>query len=213
MLTPRRTDARRNRQAILSVATEAFGEGSAAVSLEEIARRAGLGRATVYRHFPDRQALGAAVAAEQLSLLRQIVADSGPGSFRELLQAVLCSQVSHRPLVHLMRELPEPDRRRLAASLIAVLAGPFRRAQAEGGLRADLQPTDLALVFEMLEAVVESSAAAADRNAAAQRLITVILDGLFVPLPPLAPEEPAVAGGLPQRGGLAAVSTNPLPCS
>jgi AcrR family transcriptional regulator len=183
MLTPRRTDARRNRQAILSVATEAFGEGSAVVSLEEIARRAGLGRATVYRHFPDRQALGAAVAAEQLTLLRQIVADSEFGSFRELLQVVLCSQVSHRPLVHLMRELPERDRRRLAASLIAVLAVPFRRAQAEGRLRPDLKPTDLALVFEMLEAVVESSAGTADRDAAAQRLIAVILDGLFVAIP------------------------------
>ena len=182
MLIPRRTDALRNRQAILKVADEAFAQGSDVVSLEEIARRAGLGRATVYRHFPDRQALGMAVAAEQLDALRRIVITTREKhcSFRDLLQLVLCSQVSRRPLVHLMRELPERDQRHHANALIAVLATPFRQAQAEGQLRADVLPTDLALVFEMLEAAIEAASRSADPVATAQRLIEVILDGLFV---------------------------------
>jgi AcrR family transcriptional regulator len=186
VLTPRRTDARRNRQVILKVADEAFAQGTGVVSLAEIARRAGLGRATVYRHFPDKQALGAAVAAEQLTALRQVVraAEGDRRCFRELLHLVLCSQVSRRSLVQLLRELPDRDRRQHANALIAVLTTPFRQAQAEGRLRADVQPTDLALVFEMIDAGVEAVPASGDRNAAAQRLIAVVLDGLFTaPLP------------------------------
>jgi AcrR family transcriptional regulator len=181
VLTPRRTDARRNREVILRVADEAFTQGSGVVPLEEIARRAGLGRATVYRHFPDRRALGAAVAAEQLTALRQIVraAEGERRSFRDLLQMVLCAQISRRPLVHLLRELPDRDRHQHANALIAVLTTPFRQAQAEGRLRTDLAPTDLALVFEMINAGVEAVPATADRAAAAQRLVAVILDGLF----------------------------------
>jgi AcrR family transcriptional regulator len=178
VLTPRRTDARRNRQEILRVANEAFAEGSASVSFEELARRAGLGRATVYRHFPDRQALGLAIAAEQLTALRRIVAGPDQCSFRDLLQLVLCSQVSRRALVNLMRELPEREQRQHANALITILTGPLRQAQAEGRLRLDVQPTDLALIFEMIEAAVRFSPGSVNQDAAAHRLITVLLDGL-----------------------------------
>jgi AcrR family transcriptional regulator len=180
VLISRRTDARRNRQEILRVADQAFAEGSAAVSFEEIARRAGLSRATVYRHFPDRQALGKAIAAEQLSALRRIVGapDAERRSFRELLQLVLWAQVSRRALVHLLRELPEREQRQHANALIAILTVPLRQAQAEGQLRPDAQPTDLALIFEMIEAAVRSAPASTNQDVVAQRLITVILDGL-----------------------------------
>jgi AcrR family transcriptional regulator len=181
VLTPRRTDARRNRQAILRVADEAFAQGSEVVPLEEIARRAGLGRATVYRHFPDRQALGAAVAAEQLAMLRRIVdeADEEHCSFRDLLHMVFSVQVARRPLVHLFQELPVRDQRQHAEALIAVLKPAFRRAQAEGQLRDDVEPADLVLVLEMIEGAVAARSAGPDRDAAMQRLIGVILDGLF----------------------------------
>jgi AcrR family transcriptional regulator len=179
MLTPRRTDARRNRQIILRVANEALAEGSDAVSLEEIARRAGLGRATVYRHFPDRQALGAAVVAEQLAVLRRVVAaaEREQHSFRDLLHLVLRTQVASRPLVHLLRELPERVQRQQANAVIAILTPPLRRGQAQGRIRADVQPADLTLVFAMLEAALAVLPAASEA-AAAQRLIAVVLDGL-----------------------------------
>ena len=85
-LLPRRMDARRNREVILRVAVEAFSRGGELVSLDDIARRAGLGRATVYRHFPDRTALGFAVAAERLAALAHRMEGA---SFRELFSAVL----------------------------------------------------------------------------------------------------------------------------
>src|SRR5437764_13978043 len=58
---PKRADARRNYEKVLAAAREAFAEGGEATSLEEIARRAGVGIGTLYRHFPNRQALLEAV--------------------------------------------------------------------------------------------------------------------------------------------------------
>src|ERR1700726_573785 len=54
---PKRADARRNYERILTVARQAFAEGGESTSLEEIARRAGVGIGTLYRHFPSRQVL------------------------------------------------------------------------------------------------------------------------------------------------------------
>ena len=55
--SPKRADARRNHERVLAAAREAFAEGGESTALEEIARRAGVGIGTVYRHFPNRQAL------------------------------------------------------------------------------------------------------------------------------------------------------------
>src|ERR1700752_1177247 len=54
---PKRADAKRNHERVLAAAREAFAEGGESTALEEIARRAGVGIGTVYRHFPNRQAL------------------------------------------------------------------------------------------------------------------------------------------------------------
>src|SRR6266576_4008411 len=54
---PKRADARRNYEKVLEAAREAFAEGGESTALEEIARRAGVGIGTLYRHFPNRQAL------------------------------------------------------------------------------------------------------------------------------------------------------------
>src|SRR6059058_481665 len=54
---PKRADARRNYEKVLTAAREAFAEGGESMALEEIARRAGVGIGTLYRNFPNRQAL------------------------------------------------------------------------------------------------------------------------------------------------------------
>src|SRR3954470_23691552 len=63
---PKRADARRNYGKVLGAAREAFAEGGEATSLEEIARRAGVGIGTLYRHFPSRQALLEAVYVDEV---------------------------------------------------------------------------------------------------------------------------------------------------
>lgn len=180
---PRRADARRNREAILQAADEAFTEDVDDVSLHEIARRAGLARATVYRHFPDRAALGIAVATQHLALFKQVVAEQvrQRHPFRELLQTVLSMQAERRPLVRLFRELPERHQRHYTSALITVLRPAFDQAQRDGSLRHDVRPGDLALVFEMLEAALVGGPATMDRAEPAQRLVQVMLDGLFRP--------------------------------
>ncbi len=63
---PKRADARRNHDKILAAARESFAEGGESTSLEEIARRAGVGIGTLYRHFPTRQALLEALYMEEV---------------------------------------------------------------------------------------------------------------------------------------------------
>jgi AcrR family transcriptional regulator len=181
VLTPhRRIDARRNCEVILRAADDAFAQESGVVSLAEIARRTGLSRATVYRHFRDRQALGAAHVARELATLRRIVkaTDGQHRCFRHLLHLVLTTQVARRPLVSLFRELPERDQQKYAGALIAALTPAFHDAQAHGELRDDVAPADLVLVFEMIEGALSARSTTHDRDTT-QRLIAVVIDGLF----------------------------------
>jgi AcrR family transcriptional regulator len=72
---PKRADARRNYDKVIAAAREAFAEGGVATSLEEIARRAGVGIGTLYRHFPNRQALLEAVYVGEVEELCGSVGD------------------------------------------------------------------------------------------------------------------------------------------
>jgi AcrR family transcriptional regulator len=72
---PKRADARRNYEKVVTAAREAFAEGGASTSLEEIARSAQVGIGTLYRHFPNRQALLEAVYVEELQGMCRSAAD------------------------------------------------------------------------------------------------------------------------------------------
>jgi len=178
--TPRRRDAQRNRAAIVEAATEMMLSRQATVLIPEIARRAGVGQATLYRHFPDRQALTAAVVAHELARLEAYVAANAdrPAAFRDLLAELLRTQIAMRPLVLHVRRLDRQTRDRYQRRMIATLTGPLRRAQQEGYVRADLAPADLALLCTMVEGVVET----ADADAAI-RSIDLMLEGVCVPTP------------------------------
>src|SRR4051812_23807201 len=66
---PKRADARRNHEKLIAAGREAFTEEGSAASLEDIARRAGVGIGTLYRHFPTRQALLEAVYLDEVEAL------------------------------------------------------------------------------------------------------------------------------------------------
>jgi AcrR family transcriptional regulator len=72
---PKRADARRNYEKVIAAAREAFADGGASTSLEEIARRAEVGIGTLYRHFPTRQALLEAVYVDEVEELSRSAAD------------------------------------------------------------------------------------------------------------------------------------------
>jgi AcrR family transcriptional regulator len=72
---PKRADARRNYEKVVTAAREAFAEGGTATSLEEIARRAEVGIGTLYRHFPNRQALLEAVYVDEVEEVCRLAVD------------------------------------------------------------------------------------------------------------------------------------------
>jgi AcrR family transcriptional regulator len=175
--TPRRRDAQRNRSAIVAAASEAMTTPRTAVGMSEIARRAGVGQATLYRHFPDRDALTAAVIGYQIERLELLI-EAGrddPGTFRRVLAELLRTQITMRPLVFLVRRMDSRARRRFEQRVLSVLTEPLRRAQRDGRVRGDLVPSDLALLFSMVEGVLGS----ASDVAAARRSIDLALDGVF----------------------------------
>lgn len=186
--TPRRRDAQRNRSAIVRAAGEVMTSPRPAVAMPEIARRAGVGLATVYRHFPDRHALAVAVVTDRITVLETCVAENAhrPAAFRRILDEILRCQVRMRPLALLARGLDPHARGRLERRILTVLAGPLRRAQEHGHVRRDLVPGDLALLFAIVEGVVDGAsggAAGASGGAAAERAIELALDGVCRPDP------------------------------
>ena len=72
---PKRADARRNYEKVLAAAREAFAEGGESTALEEIARRAGVGIGTLYRHFPNRQALLEALYVDEVEEICRLAAE------------------------------------------------------------------------------------------------------------------------------------------
>ncbi len=173
--TPLRRDAQRNRAAILEAANAAMTTPHPAIDIPDIARRAGVGQATLYRHFPDRHALASAVIASQLERLEACVAATArqPARLRHVLHEMLRTQVAMRPLVLLARRLDPGVQAGFVRRMIAALAGPLRSAQDHGYVRPDLRPRDLLLLITMVEGVVAEEPAAADLS------IQIALDGIF----------------------------------
>ena len=174
----RRRDALRNRAAIVRAASEAMTGRRTAVGMPEIARRAGVGQATLYRHFPDRGALTEAVIGYQLDRLAAFIRAKRdePDGFRFMLDALLRTRIAMRPLVLLARRLEPAVRHRYERRIVALLTEPLRRAQDHGEVRGDLVPDDLHLLCTMVEAVLD----AGDGPDAAGRSVDLALDGVFV---------------------------------
>lgn len=167
----------------MQAAEEALSDSSGTVpSFEDIARRAGLGRSTLYRNFADRHELAAAVITEKIQELKDSITAvlDGRRTFRDLLTWVLEVQLEMRPLTALIRQLPEYDQQAVTDRLIRILAVPFHHAQATGELRPDLQPADLFLILSMLDAAAaRGQLSGPDVDPQVTRMVSVLLDGMF----------------------------------
>jgi AcrR family transcriptional regulator len=172
-----RADARRNRSAITSAALRLAGERGEAVSMEDIAREAGVGVGTLYRHFPDRRALLEDIAVDTLrELLEATRAEVGrTPAWEALLRIVDHCVALPLPLAKsLVTGEPErPELPELEAEVNALIAEIAADAQREGDLRADVPPAE---VVRVLDVAVSRCGARADDH-----LTRVLLDGLRAP--------------------------------
>jgi AcrR family transcriptional regulator len=179
-----RADARRNYQRLLTAAAEAFTErGTDDVSLEEIARRAGVGIGTLYRHFPTRQALLEAVYRDQVEALRaradELIATKPPAEalatwLRDLLDFGRTKRMLTTALLTTHNkdsELMSSGSRMVRGAASDILTG----AQEAGVARADANSADL---MRLVHAISLTAEWAADDNEQADRLLALVLDGL-----------------------------------
>ncbi|MFB6894412.1 TetR/AcrR family transcriptional regulator [Kitasatospora sp. NPDC056327] len=181
-----RADARRNRARVMTAAGDAFAEQGLDVPLGEIARRAGVGAGTVYRHFPSKQVLLEAVFVHQLNDLiasgerRAAQPDPTEAFFGFLLDIVgttarrghLCAIVAAAD-----GSWPRPLLTAAVQRFRQVLAALLRAAQRAGGVRADVGPEDVA----SLTVGCDSMITARGDRAAGLRLVRLTLDSLRPP--------------------------------
>ncbi len=148
-----RVDAAQNRARILDAAREVFAQRGIDVPMAAIARRAGVGIATVFRRFPTKQALVAEVFAEQLAardaLLDHALADPDPWhGFCCLLEEVRALQVRDRGFTQaVLASQPDAAGETRRVRTEGVLAELVARAKAGGRLREDFSDRDIALVL------------------------------------------------------------------
>jgi AcrR family transcriptional regulator len=144
-----RADARRNRRKVLDAARKAFAEDGLDVRVEKVARRAGVGVGTVYRHFPTKEDLLQALADDRFAGLadaaRRAVEDPdawhGFAGFMRYSAEVMAED---RALSEAMDQRPEMCGQAAEdARLLEVVGELIERAQAEGALRPDVVPEDV----------------------------------------------------------------------
>ena len=177
-----RAHSARNRQSLIDAAKAGFAEVGLNVSLEEIARRAGVGIGTLYRHFPTREAVVEAVYRREVEQL----AEAAP----QLLETLPAAEALHKWMHSFVDYIA--TKRLIAPSLGAAAArtSPLyatsaelitraltmlvKRAVASGEVRKDIDPSDL------LRAMVGVSYGNPDAGwqASARRLIDILMDGL-----------------------------------
>jgi AcrR family transcriptional regulator len=176
---PKRADARRNYEKVLAAAREAFAEGGEATSLEEIARRAGVGIGTLYRHFPNRQALLEALyldEVEEVCRSAEELDGADPWEalstwFERLIGYVATKQALAGELLnYLDRDAPLFKVSR--ASLFAAGEPMLKRAQDARVVRADVK------FSEVMQMVMGIAKIPASDPAQIEHILRIALDGL-----------------------------------
>jgi AcrR family transcriptional regulator len=177
-----RADALRNRAKVLEAAREAFAEHGADAQMEDVARRAGVGVGTVYRHFPTKQALAEALAEARFDRMIAFVSellDSEPDPWRALERSFeYCAATQERDrawaavLALMAGGSGAGPREHQLGELLALEEQLIARARAAGVVREDLTAADMPALFCALANVV--LAGVADWR----RYLELMLDGL-----------------------------------
>jgi AcrR family transcriptional regulator len=183
---PRRADARRNHDLLLAAAREVFSERGPDAPLDEVARRAGIGNATMYRHFPDRRELLVAVYADEVAALcalgEALLRDeSAQDALFSWLRAFIAHVASKRELA---LAIPSDAQRPALfdgwhTAMHATASRLLAQAQAAGAVSADLGAPDLLTLANGI-------AVASSDTGQVERCLALLRRGA-APLPPPQP--------------------------
>jgi AcrR family transcriptional regulator len=176
---PKRADARRNYEKVLNAAREAFAEGGESTALEEIARRADVGIGTLYRHFPNRQALLEALYVDEVEEMCRSAAEvdgSDPwealnGWFERFIAYVGTKRALAAELSNYL-DMDAPLFQGCRTSLFEAGEPLLKRAQDAGTVRADVT---IGEVIQMVVGVAKIPTSDPEQNA---HILRVALDGL-----------------------------------
>jgi AcrR family transcriptional regulator len=179
---PMRADARRNHDKLLAVAKVAFAENGPEASLDDIARRAGVGAGTLYRHFPTREALIEAVYRDEVHVLcdaadrfgSDLPADEALAAW---LKALVRYVAAKRGLSLALKSMLGVDSEVFAVCHKAITdhgGALLERAQQAGVVRTDLSLGDL---LRLASAIGQASESAPEDKGMAERLLALMMDG------------------------------------
>ncbi len=157
-----------NRRAIIAAAREIFHEGGVQAPLSAVARRAGVGQGSLYRHFPDRMSLAIAVFDENLRELEDL-AMRDESTMDDLFDAITEQAIGSTALVDLvLSSRDDPRAETLGLRMQDVIATIASRDQRDGRMAPDVDPADVMLAVSML-ALMLSKSAPEERAATAAR--------------------------------------------
>ena len=177
-----RSDARRNREKILAAASELFAEEGAGLCMDELARRAGVGHATVFRRFPSKEELVLAMFEDRLADVAQAVEEASghEDAWEGLVEAMTYiaeRQARDRGLMEAVGTdvFGSPRLRVARMRVVEPMAGLLRRTQEDGRVRTDLEPLD---VFFLITAAGHATPCRFEVPGLWRRYLGVILDGM-----------------------------------
>ncbi|MEV6959333.1 helix-turn-helix domain-containing protein [Streptomyces sp. NPDC051207] len=186
-VTRPRADALRNRERIVTAAREMFVEHGPDVPLDEIARRAGVGNATVYRNFPDRDALVREVVCSVMDRTARAAesALTESGDAFEALERFVHTAADERisalcPMISTTFDQHHPDLQAARVRVEELIAGIMERARVAGQLRSDVGVGDLMVaVAQLSRPPAGTECLGVDRFV--HRHLQLFLDGLRAP--------------------------------
>jgi AcrR family transcriptional regulator len=176
--SPKRADARRNHERVLAAAREAFAEGGESTALEEIARRAGVGIGTLYRHFPNRQALLEALYVNEVEEVCRTATQLGEADpwqalndwFERLIGYLATKRALASELLNYLDQ-DAPLFKECRAGLFAAGEPLLKRAQDAGVVRPDVE------FSQVMHMMVGISKIPSDRDQI-EHILRIALDGL-----------------------------------
>ena len=176
---PKRADALRNYEKVLAAAREAFAEGGESTALEEIARRAGVGIGTLYRHFPNRQALVEALYVDEVEEVCRSAAEQDAADPWEALsgwfERFIGYLATKRALAHELLNCLDRDASLFQScreSLFAAGEPLLKRAQEAGVVRPDVT------IAEVIQMVMGIGKIPAGDPGQTEHILRIALDGL-----------------------------------